>query len=294
MAFLKENKRKTVTTSNADTVINISLRDKFITDGHNTANFERLLYKNCPVLPMIGTHSINLIESSEIIYADRESLVIRVCNAIHGLDATVRTKINVFNETVRFLRMVDAGNIKNAFCVDTISMYIKNLACLYRKGHKGKTLSGRQNSIKALLKSLDYDLYRQCKSIFISFPADTQSVIPYTDNEVKELFLALKEIYDCYSSHIENDTKPKVFPLYEKKNLQGDYKYINKISSERNVSYRNSDTVWIADLIRSAYYLTCFYTGANATSLIKLKLSDFTEEIFLSVNRKTYKLITKK
>ena len=46
MAFLKENKRKTVTSSfiDTDTIININLRDQSITDGHGTANFERLLY----------------------------------------------------------------------------------------------------------------------------------------------------------------------------------------------------------------------------------------------------------
>lgn len=296
MAFLKENKRKIVTPSftNTDIVINISLQDKSITDGHGTANFERLLYKNCPVLPMAGKRTVIPIDQPEIIYADRQLLVVRICNAIHGLDVTDRTKVNVFNETVRFFKMTDAENIKNIFCIDTISMYIKNLVSSHNQGSKGKTLSGRQNSIKALLKSLDYELYKKCEGIFFSFPADTQSVSPYTDDEVKALFFALQAIYNCYAAHIENGTKPKVFPLYDLKMLDGKYKYINRTSTERTVSYRNSDTVWISDLVRTAYFMTCFYTGANASSLLKLKLSDFSENIFKDLNRKTYKLRTKK
>lgn len=193
-----------------------------------------------------------------------------------------------------FLRMTDAENIKNIFCADTISMYVKNLVRLYHEGVKGKTLSGRQNSIKVLLKSIDHCLYKQCEGIFFTFPADTQIVEPYTDDEIEEIFIALKFIYDCYSSHIEYNTKPKAFPLYELKDLKGNYKYKNKAVTKRTVSYRNSDTVWISDLVRVAYFITCFYTGANASSLLKLRLSDFTEELFKSLNRKTYKLSTKK
>lgn len=296
MAFLKDNKRKVAFPSliNSDAVINISLRDKSITDGHGTANFERLLYKNCPVLPMAGKRNIAPIDKSKIIDADRQLLAVRICNAIHDLDATERTKVNIFNETVRFLRMTDAENIKNIFCADTISMYVKNLVRLYHEGVKGKTLSGRQNSIKVLLKSIDHCLYKQCEGIFFTFPADTQIVEPYTDDEIEEIFIALKFIYDCYSSHIEYNTKPKAFPLYELKDLKGNYKYKNKTVTKRTVSYRNSDTVWISDLVRVAYFITCFYTGANASSLLKLRLSDFTEELFKSLNRKTYKLSTKK
>ncbi|WP_039660101.1 hypothetical protein [Pantoea sp. MBLJ3] len=296
MAFLKENKRKTVTTSNidTDTVINISLRDKFITDQDRSANFERLLYENCPAIT-ITDNPINIkIDKPNFVYANRQSLVIRICNAIHSLDATDRTKVNVFNETVRFLKMVDEQKIKNAFCIDTISMYIKNLVSSHNQGSKGKTLSGRQNSIKALLKAMDYELFKKCESVFISFPADTQSVSPYTDDEVKEIFSALQAIYICYAAHLENGTKPKAFPLYELKDLAGNHKYKKKTSTERTVSYKNSDTVWLSDLVRVAYFMTCFYTGANASSLLKLRLSDFSEGLFKDLNRKTYKLNTKK
>ncbi|WP_227728566.1 site-specific integrase [Yersinia proxima] len=296
MAFLKENKRKTVTTSNidTDTVINISLRDKFITDQDRSANFERLLYENCPAISVTDNHVNITIDKPNFVYANRQSLAIRICNAIHSLDATDRTKVNVFNETVRFLRMADEQKIKNAFCIDTISMYIKNLVSSHNQGSKGKTLSGRQNSIKALLKAMDYELFKKCESMFISFPADTQSVSPYTDDEVKEIFSALQAIYICYAAHLENGTKPKAFPLYELKDLAGNHKYKNKTSTERTVSYKNSDTVWLSDLVRVAYFMTCFYTGANASSLLKLRLSDFSEGLFKDLNRKTYKLNTKK
>lgn len=296
MAFLKENKRKTVTTSNidTDTVVNISLRDKFITDQDRSANFERLLYKNCPTISIADNHINITIDKPNFVYANRQSLVIRICNAIHSLDATDRTKVNVFNETVRFLKMADEQKIKNVFCIDTISIYIKNLVSSHNQGSKGKTLSGRQNSIKALLKAMDYELFKKCESMFISFPADTQSVSPYTDDEVKEIFSALQVIYICYAAHLENGTKPEAFPLYELKDLAGNHKYENKTSTERTVSYKNSDTVWLSDLVRVAYFMTCFYTGANASSLLKLRLSDFGEGLFKDLNRKTYKLNTKK
>lgn len=96
----------------------------------------------------------------------------------------------------------------------------------------------------------------------------------------------MQTIYICYAEHVENGTKPKAFPLYELKDLDGNHKYKNKTSTERTVSYKNSDTVWLSDLVRVAYFMTCFYTGANASSLLKLRLSDFTEVLFKDLNRK--------
>ncbi|EEV5752706.1 hypothetical protein EK586_19055, partial [Escherichia coli] len=187
MAFLKENKRKTVTSSfiDTDTIININLRDQSITDGHGTANFERLLYKHCPVLAKKERRVTISVNQPDVIDANRRKLVVRICNAIHSLDVTDRTKINIFNETVRFIRMVDEQDINQIFCIDSVSLYIKSLKEAYRNGHKGKTLSGRQNSLKALLMELDPDLLKQCKNIFITFPADTQNILPYTDDELK-------------------------------------------------------------------------------------------------------------
>ncbi|EIM7728360.1 hypothetical protein LN119_001713 [Salmonella enterica subsp. enterica serovar Coeln] len=296
MAFLKENKRKTVASSliNTDTVINMSLRDQSITDGHGTANFERLLYKNCPVLSMEGRRVVIPINQPDIIDAGRRELVVRICNAIHSLDATNRTKINVFNETVRFIRVFDAQDIKCIFCIDSVTLYIKSLAEAYQSGHKGKTLCGRQNLIKALLMGLDPDLFKQCKDVFITFPADTQNVLPYTDDELKELVSALYVIYDDYCLHVENNTRPDAFPLYSIKDLKGDCRYKHNVSTQRTVSYRNSNTVWISDLVRVAYFISCFYTGANSTSLLKMKLSDLTDQPFKELTRKIYKLSVKK
>ncbi|EPE4922941.1 hypothetical protein ACSI0G_004615 [Escherichia coli] len=296
MAFLKENKRKTVTSSfiDTDTIININLRDQSITDGHGTANFERLLYKHCPVLAKKERRVTISVNQPDVIDANRRKLVVRICNAIHSLDVTDRTKINIFNETVRFIRMVDEQDINQIFCIDSVSLYIKSLKEAYRNGHKGKTLSGRQNSLKALLMELDPDLLKQCKNIFITFPADTQNILPYTDDELKELVSALYIIYDDYCLHIESGTKPDIFPLYSVKNLKGIYRYRHDLSTERTVSYNNSDTVWISDLVRAAYFISCFYTGANATSLLKMRLSDLTDEPFKDLTRKVFKLSVKK
>lgn len=296
MAFLNENKRKTVTSSftNMDTVTNISLRDQSITDGHGTANFERLLYKHCPVLAMEGRRVIIPVNQPDIIDAGRRELVVRICNAIHYLDATNRTKINIFNETIRFIRFFDAQDIQQIFCVESISAYVNTLTKCYQNGHKGKTLSGRQYSLKTLLMGLDPNLFKQCESLFITFPADAQSVIPYTDNELNELVSALYIIYDDYCTHIENHTTPDVFPLYKIKTINGNHKYRHNLLKERTVFYKDRDTVWIGDLVRVAYFISCLYTGANSSSLLKMKLSDLTDKPFKNLTRKIYKLSVKK
>ncbi|MCL6397644.1 site-specific integrase [Pectobacterium carotovorum subsp. carotovorum] len=296
MAFLKENKRKIVTSSftNTDKVININLRHQSITDGHGTADFERLLYKHCPVLPMEGRRVVIPVNQPDIIDAGRRELVVRICNAINSLDATNRTKVNVFHETVRFIRMVDEKDIKEVFCIDSITLYLKSLTEAYQRGLKGKTLSGRQNSIKTLLVELDPYVFKQCKDIFIAFPADTQNVLPYTDDELRDLVSALYVIYDGYCVHIENNTKPTIFPLYNVKDIKGNYRYRHKLLTERTVSYKNSDTVWVSDLVRAAYFISCFYTGANSTSLLKMKLSDLTDEPFKNLTRKFFRLSVKK
>lgn len=146
MVFLKDSKRKiSVATAIVDEdIFSININEKFITDGHSTANFERLLYIGCPVLPMEGRRIYQNKDQPSIVDANRKLTTIKICNAIHSMDKTDRTKINIFRETVSFIRMMDSEGIDNIFSFDAVSRYINGLVKLYKKGVKGKTLSSRQ------------------------------------------------------------------------------------------------------------------------------------------------------
>ncbi|MGO2009104.1 hypothetical protein [Vreelandella alkaliphila] len=294
MAFLKESKRKTSATTpiNDRNVVSINLKDKFITDGHSTANFERLLYKGCPVIPMEGRRIYKPKNQPALVDANRKELAVKICNAIHGMDKTKRSKINVFREAVSFIRALDNQGIENILCADSISWYIKKLASYYKQGTKGKSLSSRQDSLKILILELDVKLFEQCKEMFIAFPSDAEPIKPYTDAELKRISSALYIIYNEYANHIENDTAPIIFPLYNAKNKDGTFKFKSKGLFIRHTSYNNSDSTWITDLVRAAYFITCLHTGVNSNPLLELKISDITEEPFQNITRSSYKLRT--
>lgn len=296
MAFIKNDKRKTTSakSSKYSNVTNINLKEKIITDGHGTANFERLLYKGCPVLPISGRRSVIPKNQPDIIDARRKEFAIKICNIIHSMDRSKRTKINIFNELVRFMRIMDDNGIDQPFCHDSISMYVESLVDEYNSGKQGSTILSRQNSIKALILEFDHKLYDKYKEFFICFPKDTVHVLPYTDDELRIIIRNLLIIYDDYSAHLENDTMPENFPL-EIVNEEGIVRSISgdKISN-RTVSYRTNNSVWKADLVRVAYYITCFYTGVNSTPLLNLKISDLTDNPFRDVTRRLYKLNTVK
>lgn len=296
MAFLKERKRKTSVAMviTDEDIVNINLKDKFITDGHSTANFERLLYIGCPVLPMEGRRIYQKKDQPSIVDANRKLMAIKICNAIHSMDKTDRTKINIFRETVSFIRMMDSEGIENFFSFDAVSQYINELVKLYKKGVKGKSISSRQNAIKSLIKELDIVLYEQCKNIFTAFPADNEPTKPYTDAELKKIASALYTIFNDYAKHIECGTTPTTFPLYNEKNEDGSFKFISNGSEIRHTTYRNSSSIWKTDLVRAAYFITCLHTGINSNPLLELKISDITEEPFQDISRGSYKLKTVK
>ncbi|WP_286985053.1 hypothetical protein [Halomonas sp.] len=295
MAFQRREKRKVspAKPSYGSNVININLKDKAITDGHGTANFERLLYKGCPILPMDGRRAWAPKNQTEIVDAGRKEIVIKICNAIHSMDKTERTKINTFNEVVRYIRLLEKNGVEEIFCRESLSLYVNDLAAKYISGTKGKSLQSRQNSIKALLFEIDAELYEQCKKSFMSFPSDTTSVSPYSDDELKKIISNLFTMYDNYAAHLENNTKPEAFPLY-KAERRDCYETNDAHTLRRTVSYRTNSSIWKSDLVRTAYYITCFYTGVNSTPLLDLKTSDLSEEPFKDITRRAYKLKTYK
>ena len=90
---------------------------------------------------------------------NRRALIVNLYNIILGFDRTVRSKINLFNELLCFIRFIDERNISNVFCVQSIDSYLKEFLSKYRNGIKGVSLNQKQSSIKAIIKELDSDLF---------------------------------------------------------------------------------------------------------------------------------------
>lgn len=297
MAFIKKNKRKTTKPSliPASEIKNINLRDRLITDGHGHADFERLLYRHCPVIYRTNQARSFAKNSTSPIYANRNVLVINICNAIYSMDKKTRTKINIFNEIVAFFKLMDEHKIDDMFSVKLLKIYNKKFVEKYKSGVKGKSLQLRQNSLRCLLRELDFEFYEKNKRIFTTFPSDSDPILPYSDGEIKKIILPLFYIYNSYATHLENDTVPSIFPLYENGYMElSECRDLNKKSKNRTVSYRTNSSVWKSDLSRVAFFLTCFYTGVNSSPLLDLKISDFQEDIFKGISRGAYKLNTKK
>ena len=298
MSFIKKTARKTTVPalfSNA-TVTHINLKDRNIVNGNNIANFERLCYLNCPVLPIEGKRIKIPLKQTELVDANRKDLIINICNIINELDVANRTKINLFNELVAYFRFSDSIGSKIYFDIETVSLYIDLLIEKYHSGTKGKGLSVRQARLRMILKEIDPKVHEQCKDIFFKFPHDTENVQPYTDGEVKEIVYSLYAIYEDYSRHFKDETVPLIFPLYREKDSNGVSRLHRQhiFKPRRVTAYKTNSTVWKSDMSRVAYYLTCFYTGVNASPLLGMKLSDLTEEPFKGVTRKIYKLKTVK
>ncbi|MDR5898836.1 hypothetical protein QC823_07525 [Halomonas vilamensis] len=293
MSFRGKSRRKTTLPSdlkNFDQIIPFELQIRIISDGHSTANFERLLYKDCPVLDNSVRHAKlpkNQNQSS-LIDMNRRSLVYKVTSVVNGMDRTIRSKINIFTQLVAFFRYCDRLGYKDIFTTDSIEQYIKTLVTSYHNGSKGKNLLQKQSVFKTFLKEFDANLYFSCQKYFYEFPRDSIETPPYTDDEIKTLVEKLNIIYKYYSKCIKNKATPKSFPLTTD-NIDTEYEL-----TSRKVHANTNKDQWKFDLSRAAYFLTCFYTGVNATPLLSLKHSDISEKPFKETARGIYKLATVK
>lgn len=292
MSFIKSKKRKVRAATKEMEIPSVNLTGKYIFYEHGIADFERLYFKGCPVLPIEGKSIPIPKGQGDLVDAGRRLLVNRIYLAVEGVDKSKRTKVNIFNALVNYIRLMDESGVDEPFSTDGIKLYVEYLKGEYRKGVKGKTLSIRQGLIKNILKEISPSSYNDCCDLFYMFPNDVEHVKPYTDLEVSEIATALNFIYENYSSHFIDGTVPNVFPLYPDSEIKGveKFKLKDKRKHRRSVSYRTNRDVWKTDLSRVAYFLTCLYTGVNSSSLLDIKLSDIEEEPFKSVNRKIYKL----
>lgn len=290
MSFRGEKRRKITLPSglnNFDQSIPFELQVRIISDGHSTANFERLLYKDCPVIDSSVRRIKSPKNQTTLIDMDRRSLVYKVTSVVNGMDRTIRSKINIFNQLVAFFRYCDRLGYTDIFTTHSIEQYINTLVKSYHNGSKGKNLLQKQSILKTFLKEFDANLYFACQKYFYNFPNDSIATFPYTDSEIKTLVEKLTIIYKDYSKCIKSKNLPKSFPLTEC--LTTEHKLIS-----RKVHAPNNKDQWKFDLSRAAYFITCFYTGVNATPLLSLKHSDITKKPFKEVSRGIYKLATVK
>jgi integrase len=292
MSFIKSETRKTIKAEKISDITLIDFKDKYIHTSNGIADFNRLYFIGCPILPIKGK-KISIPKNQGVLKdANRRQTINRLYVIITTMDRADRSKFNLFSTLVSFLRMMDSKNIENPFKFQSIKIYMESLAQNYRDGIKGKTLSIHQGLLKTIIKEIDMDLFYDCENLFIPFPDDVEHAQPYTDENIKTIASALYIIYKDYSKHIFNETTPEIFPLYPESKIQGVEKFNFKENrkNRRPTSYKTNSNIWKADLSRVAYFLTCFYTGINSSQLLDIKHSDITEEPFKSINRKTYTL----
>ncbi|MGO3668615.1 MAG: site-specific integrase [Vreelandella alkaliphila] len=291
MSFRGNERRKTTLPSDLkifDRSTPIELQIKIISDGHSTANFERLYYKNCPVLDT-PSRRVKLPKTQPILEdMNRRTLVYKITSVVNGMDRTVRSKINIFTQLVEFFRYCDKHKHNEIFTTESIKQYTKSLVKSYHSGAKGKSLRQKQSVLKTFLKEFDPNLYFCCCQYFYEFPNDGITISPYTDEEIKILLESLYVIYKDYSKYTKQRQKPLVFPL------KGDSQHTKHQINSRKVHANTNKDQWKFDLSRAAYFITCFYTGVNANSLFSLKHSDVSKISFKETTRGVYKFSTVK
>lgn len=292
MSFIKSEKRKLVSAEPCADITHIDLQKKHISYEGRTADFNRLYFRGCPVLPIKGKKTLTPKNQGTPVDANRRQLVNKIYLAISTMDAAARSKINIFDTLVHYFEIMERKDITEIFSFNSIKIYIEILAQEYRDGKKGKTLSVRQGLLKKVLKEIDIDLFNKCNELFIAFPNDVEHTKPYSDTELIDIANALQIIYKNYSKHFLEETTPHTFPLYPESNISGveKLKFKKERKNRRPTTYKNNNSLWKADLSRIAYFITCFYTGINSSSLLDIKMSDIAKEPFKNINRHIYKI----
>ncbi|WP_333779444.1 hypothetical protein, partial [Vibrio cholerae] len=75
MALIGVNKRKTLTANIVDNVHDIRSLNKIFSDGHTTADLERLCFKDCPVLEIKGKKHPRKYQKTTLVDMNRRQLV---------------------------------------------------------------------------------------------------------------------------------------------------------------------------------------------------------------------------
>lgn len=300
MAFIGKKTRKNIDVNIlADIdVISIPVENMILRHFGHTVYFKRLGYENCPTVKVKSQGTIfNLKPNEPLIDMNRWDQVRDIYSALIKIERSPRTKINIFNAVVTLIQNCDKKNIEIIFSSESIKLFVSELKSRYLDGIKGKTLMQIQSSIKALLFEINPALLDDLKNEFLCLSDDTSPVEPYTDAEIKQIVVALYTIFNAYRKSILANKIPRLHPLFDKGLLKKNGNFnggFTDSSWKKKIQSGNSPDTWKNDLIKTAFYLTGFYTGANESALINLKFSDITPESFSETSRGNFKLKTVK
>ncbi|WP_163833949.1 site-specific integrase [Spartinivicinus ruber] len=299
MAFKRQKTRKTVKAKDNSSaeVYPISVESMVINDSYRTVHFKRLGYKGCPNLsPGSKNKSFKSKRPEDLVDMNRWDLVQSLYINIKGMDKSERTKTNIYQDLCKLIKACDEANISDIFSVPAIEKFVSTLKTKYTRGAKGKTQNSIQYSIKTLIAEMALPNERQVLDCFYKFPNDSTPTEPYTDDELKVILRNLYKILNSYKSHLLEKTTPDTFPLFNDKNTESNDKisrYI-RFSSSRKISYKRNSSTWKQDLVICGYFITCFFTGVNQSSLLNLKHSDIKGCSFIESSKGKYLLQTTK
>ncbi|HIF9452671.1 TPA: site-specific integrase [Photobacterium damselae] len=299
MAFIGNKTRKNIDVnilSDVD-VLSIPIDNMTLVDSSYIIYFKRLGYKNCPSLKRRSRGTIfNLKKNENLIDMNRWDQVENIYEILIKIDRRPRTKRNIFDAIIQLVQHCDKNDIDIILSIEAIKSFVTQLKNSYLDGIKGKTLMQIQSSIKAVLFEFNPVLLNDLKSDFICFPDDTSPVEPYYDYEVKQIVAALYRVFNTYRKSVLANEVPILHPLYDEECLKrnNNYNSFTESSWRKKIQSENNRDTWKNDLIKTAFFLTSFYTGANESTLINLKFSDISNDQFDETSRGNFKLKTVK
>jgi hypothetical protein len=297
LAFIGSEKRNVIVIQNTKEVevLNIPIEKMIIKYENQTVYFKRLGFKGCPSTKVRSGGTIyNLPNGAELEDMNRWGVVREIYSIFIRLDRKTRTKVNIFNAIVTLIRYCDENGIEDFYSKSAIVGFVGFLKEKYHKGIKGKTLMMTQNSVKVILFEINPVLLDDLKSTFLALPDDSSSAEPYSDDEVRKIVSSLYKVFNEYRKCILSGTTPQVHPLYNEEILvkNNNFNYSTESSWKKKLYSKNSNDTWRNDLIKTAFFLTSFYTGANEAALLNLKVSDISSQTFNQVSSGSYVLKT--
>lgn len=295
MAFIRSEKRKSLEikkNENID-VIDIPNNKLIFTTRQRNCYFRRLGYKDCPKVKIGSNGQSFLLQVNEQLVDMNRWELVRYCYlTVLKIDRRERTKIGIFNALISFFQHCDANNYKVAFNKETITSFINSLKKRYLSGLKGKTLIQTQGSLKSFLNEVDPNLEHELRNDFICSLNDSDITLPYADTELKQIVKLLYIIFNKYRNCVLNGTKPSVHPLLCDDSGND---FLGNPFNGKHIFYVGiSSHTWKNELVKTALYLTCFYTGLNESQLLAIKFSDISNEPFERTSDGVYKLSTTK
>ena len=295
MAFIRSEKRKALEIKNSENidVIDIPNNKLIFSNGQRNCYFHRLGYKDCPKVKIGSNGQSFLLQANEQLVDMNRWELVRYCYiTVVKIDRRERTKVGIFNALIPFFQHCDANNYKVTFDKETIISFINSLKRRYLDGLKGKTLIQTQGSLKSFLNEVDPNLEHELRNDFMCSLNDSDITLPYADTELKQIVKLLYIIFNKYRNCVLNGTKPSVHPLLC--DDSGNDFLGNPFNGKHIFSVVRYSHGWKNELVKSALYLTCFYTGLNESQLLAIKFSDISNESFERTSDGVYKLSTTK